>query len=401
LPVKSADGPDYLQLLVLFGIATVLSTRTYLALTGYPRIGTGTLHIAHVLWGGLLMLGGLTSALLFVGTAARVFAALLGGVGLGLFVDEVGKFVTSRNDYFFRPAAGIIYLLFAGLLVLTVQVRRRPPVDAGSRLTNAAQIAATGLVGGLTARQRETATRLLDGRDDEATRAVRRLLDAAPTRQSRWPVRRVARHAVAVGGWLADRRWFMPALVGLFVVSRVVVALVFVVQALVLTAGHRHAPGAETGAIVASAVTRGLSATLAVVGLLQWRGNRHAAYRWFKAAVLVGLLVTQVFNFTDSQFRAVWELPFDLLVLAAVSYRLSPADRAGNGPSASLPESPSNSRREVGDVGPLIAGTAAPALRAHHRPSTTAAAGSASAPGPPGEPATGACPAGGPRTARP
>src|SRR5258705_4765691 len=95
LPVKSADGPGYLQLLVLSGIATVLTTRTYLAIAGYPRIGTGTLHIAHVLWGGLLMLAGLASALLFVGTAARICAALLGGVGLGLFVDEVGKFVTS------------------------------------------------------------------------------------------------------------------------------------------------------------------------------------------------------------------------------------------------------------------------------------------------------------------
>jgi hypothetical protein len=39
------------------------------------------------------------------------------------------------------------------------------------------------------------------------------------------------------------------------------------------------------------------------------------------SVLLVGLLVTQVFNFTDSQFRAVAELPFDLLVLALV-YRL-------------------------------------------------------------------------------
>jgi hypothetical protein len=63
-------------------------------------------------------------------------------------------------------------------------------------------------------------------------------------------------------------------------------------------------------------------AIMALVGgrLLAWR--RERAYRRLKAAVLVGLLVTQVFNFTDRQFHTVWELPFDLVVLAALSHRL-------------------------------------------------------------------------------
>jgi hypothetical protein len=94
------------------------------------------------------------------------------------------------------------------------------------------------------------------------------------------------------------------------------------VQALLLITGHRLDPGTETGAVMASAATRTLSASLAVVGLARWRRNRRAAYRWLKTAALVGLLVTQVFSFTDSQFRAVAELPFDLLVLALVSYQL-------------------------------------------------------------------------------
>ena len=36
--------------------ATVLITRTYLKLTGYPQVGGHSqLHVAHVLWGGLLL----------------------------------------------------------------------------------------------------------------------------------------------------------------------------------------------------------------------------------------------------------------------------------------------------------------------------------------------------------
>jgi hypothetical protein len=49
-----------------------------------------------------------------------IWAALLSGVGLGLFIDEVGKFITSNNNYFFPLAAPIIYLAF----LLTVAVAR-------------------------------------------------------------------------------------------------------------------------------------------------------------------------------------------------------------------------------------------------------------------------------------
>ena len=34
----------------------VLVTRLYLTLTGFPKVGGGGLHLAHLLWGGLLML---------------------------------------------------------------------------------------------------------------------------------------------------------------------------------------------------------------------------------------------------------------------------------------------------------------------------------------------------------
>jgi hypothetical protein len=50
----------------------------------------------------------------------------LGGVGIGLFIDEVGKFITQANDYFFPPALPLIYG-FVLLNVLVYLLFRRTP----------------------------------------------------------------------------------------------------------------------------------------------------------------------------------------------------------------------------------------------------------------------------------
>jgi hypothetical protein len=113
-----------LTFLVAFAV-TVIATRVYLELADYPQLGNSVLHIAHALWGGLLLF---VAVLLPLGLANRwaiQASALLGGMGTGLFIDEVGKFITQANDYFFPPALSIIY----GFVLLTIFIYlhfRRP-----------------------------------------------------------------------------------------------------------------------------------------------------------------------------------------------------------------------------------------------------------------------------------
>ncbi len=135
--IKRADAERLLLIMLLSFAASVVLTRVYLQLTGFPQIGSGELHIAHLLWGGLLLF---ISALLILILANRwmlPLGAILSGVGVGLFIDEVGKFITRSNDYFYPLAAPIIYGFFLAIVWLYLQVRRRTARDARSELSQA------------------------------------------------------------------------------------------------------------------------------------------------------------------------------------------------------------------------------------------------------------------------
>src|SRR5947207_10073382 len=121
--VGAADA-DLLDTFLVSAVATVVIIRIFLEATGYPQLGGGGLHIAHVLWGGLGMLVAIALLLLYLSSTTRLIAAVVGGAGFGAFVDELGKFVTSDNDYFFRPTAAILYALFVILFLATREVRR-------------------------------------------------------------------------------------------------------------------------------------------------------------------------------------------------------------------------------------------------------------------------------------
>jgi hypothetical protein len=125
-PVPRVDGAASVRLLaVSFGV-TVVGTRLYLSLTGWPQIGGGEYHLAHALWGGLLLLLGGVMALLWSNPWVQRATAVCAGAGSGLFIDEVGKFITRQNDYFTPLAAPIIYAFFLGVLGVAVLARHAP-----------------------------------------------------------------------------------------------------------------------------------------------------------------------------------------------------------------------------------------------------------------------------------
>ena len=59
---------------------------------------------------------------------------MISGVGVGLFINEVGKFVTQNNDYFFPAAAPIIYAFFLTSVLIHSRVTKETELDTRTEL---------------------------------------------------------------------------------------------------------------------------------------------------------------------------------------------------------------------------------------------------------------------------
>jgi hypothetical protein len=134
-PVQREMAETFLLLTLLSFAGSVSATRLFLELTGYPQLGGGGLHVAHVLWGGLLLFGAALIPVIFANQWALFLDAVLAGLGVGLFIDEVGKFITQSNDYFYPGAAPIIYAFFLLIVLLYARLARKRAIsDARTEL---------------------------------------------------------------------------------------------------------------------------------------------------------------------------------------------------------------------------------------------------------------------------
>ncbi len=135
--IRNLNAGQLLETFLVSAVAAFLGVRFFLGVTGYPRLGGGGLHIAHMLWGGTLMVAAVLLLLSYLGQRIRRAAAVIGGLGFGLFIDELGKFITSDNNYFYRPAIALIYGVFVLLFLWWRALERHRVWDEQTYLANA------------------------------------------------------------------------------------------------------------------------------------------------------------------------------------------------------------------------------------------------------------------------
>ncbi len=314
-PARNIEVRALLDTFFVCAISTILVIRLQLWATHYPKLGGGKLHIAHLLWGGLGMLVAIVLLLTFLGTARRHTGAVLGGVGFGFFIDELGKFVTSDNDYFFKPAAGMIYIVFILLFRAIRSLGWRHRWTPEECLANAMQLLSTATCQPIDAHRRQLIRELLARADRSdplvapLTDALNRL-DATPCPKPS-PLTRFAARARHRYEELVQRRWFSTVLVVVFG------AFALATLAEVIVGAGRIWDGSEPVHVitVAGLVSSLVASAMVWVGILRLSDSRIDAYRWFDHALLIQVFFTEVFAFLQNQFGAVFGLLLNVALL--------------------------------------------------------------------------------------
>ncbi|MFN8534886.1 MAG: hypothetical protein U0556_15220 [Dehalococcoidia bacterium] len=365
LLLRNLQAGRLVEQFLVSAVASVLTIRLYLELTGYPQIGGGVLHIAHLLWGGLLMLVSLIMLLSLLPTPVRTWAAIVGGIGFGAFIDELGKFITQDNNYFFQPTISIIYIVFVLLfLVGRALGLTRNPSDH-EFLINAIELTKDAAGRGLNAERRERILALLAEcePDDPVAAEIRDIIirstpiqntpDTPPARLARWAARRY--HDLISHHWFGVMliAWFLVDATGtavgnvillaqpfLAAVVAGVIALVVALSIRLPSTGLRLGVGALpiiglllfwrfSGTAQAvelpfsqlvPLVSTSLSAGFVVAGASQVFRHRVFAYAMFRRATMISIFVTQVFSFYLLGFGGLIGLASDLVALTALDY---------------------------------------------------------------------------------
>jgi hypothetical protein len=311
----------YLESFIIAAVASLLAIRWFLALTGFPRVGEGGLHIAHMLWGGALMLTALLLLFAYLDRPIQHVAAIVAGLGFGTFIDEIGKFVTADSNYFFRPAVALIYVVMVMVFIVGRTLIGRRTLTQREALANALDLMQVRLVGPLEGDDRARIDDLLLQADpnSELVAALHRYLEGLPETpdvNAWWES--VPRWFAALYKRAASDPRFSRALTGAVIVyaaAAVTASLIVVVTA------QRTGTGlsvAAIGQIVSTLVGAGLIG----IGVLALPQSRVDAYRWFLRGILVWLLITQVFIFYSSQFAGLGGLAIDLGAYVMVRYAL-------------------------------------------------------------------------------
>jgi hypothetical protein len=310
-----ALGPQLDTFLVCAATAVILN-RVVLIILGYPQIGSrdpGGIHISHSIYGGIMMLVAIMIAISFLAPAIRWWLAILGGLGFGWYVDELGKYV-SNAGYLYRGALPLIYGVFVVLFLVarTLAGRAYGPDDAVANALESLKLAAVGLLDDV--RRREALERFdAVGPTGDFAVQVHDLLGNAPASPARppgWWRRFQVRARAWYVAW-SHRRSF-TIVIEVFFLLLAVSTLGGAIGVSVDGAGITK-PSERVATIAAT-----VAGILVLIGIVRLRKSRLAALRWFDRALLIWILVVQVYMFRQEQFAAVLGLAVDLFIWAMV-----------------------------------------------------------------------------------
>jgi hypothetical protein len=318
LLIRDFEASSYRENFLISAIVSIFIIRTYLHFAHYPKIGSGEFHIAHLLFGGFFMMIALLVQLSFLNEKTAVVSSILGGIGFGAFIDELGKFITSDNNYFFQPTIALIYIIFVLLYLISRFIPRYSPFTKREYLVNALEMIKESAVNDFDEEEEKRAAEYLRKCDPKnpIVKSLKHLLSQLAVEENPPPgiiskIRRAFRD-----------RYYGVARSGI-VINVVIVFLIFstlatIIQIVTLTFLKPALTFSEGGQLYSSM----LSGAFVVIGLFALRFSRVEAYRFFRISVLVTILLTQFFVLMHTTWYDIFDLALNIFALFVITYAM-------------------------------------------------------------------------------
>jgi hypothetical protein len=319
--IRNAQASRLIEVFLISAVASLLSVRLGLHLTGYPQLGGSQIHIAHMLWGGLLMMSALLLVFTYLNNGAIRLAAILGGAGFGVFIDELGKFITRDNNYFFKPAFVFIYFIFLCLFGLYWWAKRQHHFTRQEYELNALR------------QTEEAALNTLDRHERQQLRYYLRQADNPGLAEGLNEVIRHSRlaHSEDVGIFAKARNWFIDVmhrgikqgwlnkLVVSYFITHAAVTIISIIYALSDTHISQWWQDFDITNVKSIYIVGYLGSTFAalvcvVYGSITITYQRLKGLLWYKRYLLITIFVIEFFAFYKEQTIAVFGLAGNILL---------------------------------------------------------------------------------------
>jgi hypothetical protein len=306
---RNIEAGDHIELFLISAVAAILFIRFFLNLVNYLQIGGESLHIAHMLWGGLLMTIAIIGLITFLNRQIKLVAAVISGIGFGIFIDELGKFITHDNNYFFQPTIALIYVILILIYLISRLFIESKGISAKESLINAIELIKEGVLNGLDSEEKKLAVKFLN--DSDSNNSIVQTLRHAITQIKMVPFekKRLTTRLKNI-----KRKYYLKITKNPYFATYII-GFFSILTVLNFSAMFRERtpelPFYWWGLLL-SLFGSGVFVVLGIFLMLIRR--RLRAYLMFKTAVLISIFLTQFFLFFTEQLMVINRLIISIIV---------------------------------------------------------------------------------------
>jgi hypothetical protein len=336
--IRNENIGDLLEIFLVSSIVSLLVIRFLLYVTNYPQLATANFHIAHMLWGGFFMMTAIVLLLSYLGKRMKETCAIIGGIGFGTFIDELGKFITKENDYFFEPTLMLIYFIFLLLFFLFRFLEKYRVLTEKEYLMNSLEMFEDVILNDIDQKEQKKLLSFLDKarNKNEDNKLVEGLIDLT---EDIVPVKPKKPNVIEKIIYFIDNlfeiiissKHFHNLLITFLIITTIwgLLRALLVISLLGtnLVSIEEAFNAQNTLMATGEFLTNFISTVMALFGLVYLKINRMNGLTLLKYSLLISILVTQFFVFYREQLSAITTLLINTFLLIGINELISEAKK--------------------------------------------------------------------------